>query len=488
MRIIGLKYNLRTRMLRLIPPSPPLTTAEQFALDTLLDQSRLLRVDGGAGGVELRIVGAGRSPTIATARGRGWGIATRDGGVDLDRSVLTLVVELAGAVLEQRSEARDRYERVPPTENALVRDGGEREPVVGHIAIALRQAAIAAAGRKACALLTPWPDGKRWAMAMSHDLDVVSLWPAYTAVRAVELLGKGDVGRTVRVLVNAGLGVFGNPVWRAAQHILRVERERGVRSTWFVLAGTPTFDTMRAGDLTYAPEAGLARRVIADVLAAGHEVGLHGSFATFVARDRFAEQRGRLASIAGAPAAGVRQHFLRMRPGESHVAMVDAGFTYDSTFGFSERNGFRLGVADVIPVWDHRGQRALAIDEVPFTWMDRALSKHRNIEDPVVWVDDAFAIARAVRGVEGVWNGIWHPNMDDALGFPGAPAAFRALVDGLVAEKPWSATLGEIVAWRRARRAARAPAAPDTGTIRLRGAANVTLEDRDGRPLKHVAA
>lgn len=475
-------------MLRLTPPTPPLTPAEQFALDTVVDQSRLLRVEGGAG-IELRIEGDGRSPTIAAARGRGWCITPRDGAVHLERRLLSLVAELAGAVLEQRTEAADRYGRVPPMENALVRAGEEREPVVGHIAAALRKAALAAADRKQCALLAPWPDGKRWAMALTHDLDVVALWPAYTAMRVGELLGRGHLQGAVRVMLSAAGGVANNPVRRAASEILRLEKHRNVRSTWFVLAGTPTFASMRAGDLTYAPEHPLVRTLLTELNANGHEVGLHGSFASFVSREVFAEQRNRLAAVAGGQAAGVRQHFLRMRPGVSHVAMSESGFQYDSTFGFSDRNGFRLGLADVVPVWDERGQRTLPLDEVPFVWMDRALSKYRNIEDPGVWVDDALAIAKAVREVEGVWNGIWHPNMDDALGFPGAPIAFRALLDELLKQSPWSATLGEIVAWRRARRAARATAAPASGPIPLKtSGVALSLEDRTGKPIAHVTA
>src|SRR5256885_6263019 len=35
--------------------------------------------------------------------------------------------------------------------------------------------------------------------------------------------------------------------------LLETERQHGVLSTWFVLCGTPTLATMRAGDLTYRP-------------------------------------------------------------------------------------------------------------------------------------------------------------------------------------------------------------------------------------------
>jgi hypothetical protein len=224
----------------------------------------------------------------------------------------------------------------------------------------------------------------------------------------------------------------------------------------------------------------------------GCEIGLHGSFASFTSVEEFGRQRQRLAAIAGGAPAGVRQHFLRLRPGVTHRAMADAGFVYDSTAGFPERNGFRLGVADVVPVWDDRGQRASTLEEAPFVWMDRALSKYHHVEDPTVWIEDALAVAKACREVEGVWTGIWHPNMDASLGFPGASEAFNRLCTALIADGPWSATLGEIVAWRRARRTARALGVTPSGAIRLRAAAGasshpLSLEDPAGKRLDHVA-
>ncbi len=478
-------------MLRLIPPAPPLTPAEQFALDTIVDLSRILLADAGEGIVlHVRSEG-GPTPTIAEARGRQWCIEPRDGVVTLQRPLLSLVADIAGATQEQRTDAADRYGRVPPTENALVRTGDERDPVVGRIAAALRSAAIASADRRPLLLLAPWPNGKRWAMAMSHDLDVVSAWPVFTGLRLAELARKGDIARATSVAASALASIGRDPVWRAARRLLDTERAHGVRSTWFIIAGTPTLATMSAGDITYAPESSLARRIMGAAAEDGHELGLHGSFAAFVSRETLAEQRARLAAITGATVGGVRQHFLRMRPGVSHVAMAGAGFGYDSTFGFSERNGFRLGVADVVPVWDDRNQRVLDLQEAPFVWMDRALSKYRGIEDPAAWIDDALAIARACREVDGLWTGVWHPNLDPALGYPGAPLGFDSLLSGLLAHSPWAATLGEIVQWRRARRTVRAVAVvtDSSGPVRLRvpiDAPGLALEDADGRPVPYV--
>jgi len=476
-------------MLHLTEQVPALDAASRYALDTLVDLSRLLRAETDAA-VELRVVNGPGAMTLEDCRRREWGIAAADGVVTIERAGLALLAEVVGAIAEQRSTAADRYGRVPPSVNALVARGIEREPHVNHAASALRAAALRAA-RGPVALVAPWPDGKRWAIAMTHDLDVVSGWPAFAGLRLVELLRKGETGRFLGVLASAGRATLagGDPVSASAAHVIATVQSAGIRSTWFVITGTPTLTSIRQGDVTYTPESPRAVRIIRSARDAGAEVGLHGSFETYVTTALFARQRDRLRAIVGdsTDIRGVRQHFLRMRPGVSHRAMQDAGFRYDSTFGFPDRNGFRLGVADVVRVWHDAGGAALDLEEVPFIWMDRALSKYRGVEDPGAWIDDALALARICESVEGVWTGIWHPNLSDALGFPGAPRAFERLVREIMARSPWSATMGEIVTWRRARRDARAAGRDGSGRIRLRTSdPRVRLEDGTGRPLATV--
>ena len=243
---------------------------------------------------------------------------------------------------------------------------------------------------------------------------------------------------------------------------------------------------MRAGDLTYRPESAKARGILAQVRAAGHEIGLHGSFATLDDHSAFAEQRRRLEGIAGAPVRGIRQHYVRIHPGVTEYAMVQAGFEYDTTFGFPDRNGFRLGVADVVPRWDAERNQRIAIDEAPFTWMDRALSKYRGVEDPSAWSHDALELAATAREVGGLWVGLWHPNLTPALGFPDAPAAYATTIAGVLAESPFVAPLDVLVQWRRARRGVRVRAIRSDGSVEAEAAVaapaafQLRLEDAEG--------
>jgi len=182
-----------------VNPDASLTAAERFALDVLIDLSAVLRYEGTGDVVQLRVVdGSSADDTAAALRARGWGITPSDGIVTVERALLRFVIDVAGAEDEQRSRAADRYQRVPATATRVVREAVEREPVVSRAAVALSHAVRAAAGPRPVRLIDAWPNGRHWAAALTHDLDVVDWWPAFTLLRLTELARHGELARAAR--------------------------------------------------------------------------------------------------------------------------------------------------------------------------------------------------------------------------------------------------------------------------------------------------
>jgi len=393
------------------------------------------------------------------------GLASLAGDLDLLRvdpaggkvlvaaSALEAVARVVLAEAEANSSATDRHGRVPSEENEPVRAGVDRLPVISSLARRLRQAVVAAAGSRRVRFVSPWPWGHRWAAAVTHDVDVLDWWPVFSAARVLELVRKGEIARAVRVL--AAATADRHPVRGALRRILEIEREHSVISTWFFLHRRSTVAGFFRGDVSYQPEGSRSRDALASVGAGGHEIALHGSFATGSNSSDFTAEREALQQAIGGAVRGIRQHFLRMRPGHTQEYMSVAGFGYDASFGYPDRNGFRLGVADVVSARHTTDSAGPTLDLVPLVWMDRAQSKYQGIEDPQRWTEEALVLAERCRSVEGIWVGLWHPNLATALGFPDAVAAFERLVSGLAQEKPWFASVGDIVEWRRLRRSVR---------------------------------
>jgi hypothetical protein len=407
-----------------------------------------------------------------------------DGEVRISKAALRGIAEVAGAASEQRSSARDRHGRVPSAENPLVAAGQSRRPVVSLLAMEFRRAVLAVAGRRPVRSLAPWPEGHRWAAAVTHDLDVVDWWPLFPFQRMTELALKGKWDLIGRVGRAARRSIGKDPVSRGVHAALQLEAHHGIRASWFVICSRPGLRSLLSGDSTYRPDGPAARRILAALMQAGHEVGLHGSFATATDGRRMASQRRTLSRLTGAPVTGVRQHFLRMHPGRTQQIMVEAGLEYDATWGFADRNGFRLGVADVVPAWDADREASTPLDLVPLIWMDRALSKYAGVEEPGRWIEDARELVRECKSVEGCWVGLWHPNTMEALGFPGAEPAFVSLLQALADDRPYFASLQKIVQWRRFRRSVRATRITADGRVALTTAAGhrtlIAIEDEAG--------
>src|SRR5207245_11271300 len=99
--------------------------------------------------------------------------------------------------------------------------------------------------------------------------------------------------------------------------------------------------------------------------------------------------------------------------------------------------------------------RAFACDGAAVWGVDRRAATYVRVEDPAAWVADGAALAEACRKVEGLWVGVWHPNLTPPLGYPGAPEGFRALLSRIVAQDPFLGPLRTMVEWRAARRSLR---------------------------------
>src|SRR5262249_12150778 len=100
--------------------------------------------------------------------------------------------------------------------------------------------------------------------------------------------------------------------------------------------------------------------------AAGGEIGLHGIDAWFessLGRD----ESQRISQFSGKSGVGVRMHWL-YRNERTPEVLEDAGFPYDSTFGYNETVGYRAGTSQVF-----KPLKVKELLELPMHVMDTAL-------------------------------------------------------------------------------------------------------------------
>jgi len=236
--------------------------------------------------------------------------------------------------------------------------------------------------RRSLGLEPPRWRGARFAVALTHDVDVPWRWTGRAVRGSAARLKSHVLARRGSAAVREARALVGMPLhrlrgtdpnWRFGE-LLQAEREHGASSTFFLLAGhndprdgaSPgTYDRLRP-------------RLVESILAGGGEVGLHGSY--LAARDRalLAAELGVLREL-GAEVRGQRYHYLRLDPHANLEPLPDLGLRYDSTLGFPDAPGFRAGIAQPFRPWDAAADRPLDLVEIPLAAMDVTLGEQRYL-------------------------------------------------------------------------------------------------------------
>jgi peptidoglycan/xylan/chitin deacetylase (PgdA/CDA1 family) len=277
--------------------------------------------------------------------------------------------------------------------------------------------------------------GARFAVALTHDVDVPWRWTRIGLLGAAARLKGHALGGRVGPTVHEARGLARVPLhklrgtdpnWRFTE-IAAQERGHDVRSTFFLMAG----HGHRADGA--APEAydRLRPRLVETLLEGGAEVGLHGSYLAAEDLERLARERALLAQLDG-PLIGHRYHYLRVDPHRNLAPLAGVGFRYDTSLGFPDALGFRAGIAHPFRPWDFAQDGPADLVEVPLAAMDATLAEERY-----AGLSAAEAKPRVLelldRAAEqgGAFSILWHPERFDGPSAQGWDALYFELVDAV---------------------------------------------------------
>jgi len=291
-----------------------------------------------------------------------------------------------------------------------------------------------------------WPDAKPFAVFASHDVDRTRKtfqYPYYFA-QALRKLDWVAAGAQVVSLIAKLLGR--DPYWNF-DRIMALERQLGVRSTFFFLHETGRLVLTSPRSLVlyggrYKLRSPSIRRVIGSLNVEGWEVGLHGSYESFRDGRLLRKEKELLEEILGGPVRGVRQHYLNMREPETWQNQVSALLSYDSTVGFADRGGFRMGTS--FPFFPAASQDD-GILEIPLSLMDGAAFRY-----PAPW-KVTESIAESVVRVCGVLVVDWHQRHFNRFEGRGYEELYRKLLEYCRAGNAWFAKGHQIDRWWRQR-------------------------------------
>ena len=274
--------------------------------------------------------------------------------------------------------------------------------------------------------------GARFAVALTHDVDTPWRWTrigvrgAAARLKSHALAGRGRAAlREARALSTVPVHRLRrtDPNW-SFERVLGIERERGARSTFFVMGGHGHAADGAAPE-TYAR---LRPRLVDALRSGGAEIALHGSYTAADDPALLAEEKETVEELAG-QVRGQRYHYLRVDPHANLAPLERLGFAYDSSLGYAGAIGFRAGIVHPFQPWDFEREQPLELVEIPLAVMDatfeeRYLGLSAEAAEPHVLrlLEDA-----AERG--GGFAILWHTDRFDPGSSQGWDRLYERVID-----------------------------------------------------------
>jgi hypothetical protein len=269
---------------------------------------------------------------------------------------------------------------------------------------------------------------RRFEIVPSHDLDHPFYWQWRTGFVEVvgDLVRRRDTPRALRNardLVATKLGRRKDPYDTTGELMTRSE-QAGVVSQ---------FNVMTGGDTPHDPrheyDTPAIRSMLEAIVKRGHHVGFHPSYAAYDDTERFGAELATLRSMAPAPIAGGREHYLRFAAPLTWRIWDEHGLKVDSTLGFAEEAGFRTGCCYSYPVFDFERRKPLALVEQPLLAMDVTFVNYRELS-PEATRQALAALRTTVERFSGELTILWHNSSLTGTWTPYRPVYEQLLIPG----------------------------------------------------------
>ena len=257
-------------------------------------------------------------------------------------------------------------------------------------------------------------------VCLTHDVDRVRKTYQYVT-KTLKALTKGRFGKAWYMLWQ--MSVKQSPYW-GFDVVREIEEQHGVKSTFFFLEESAKVQWLKPKSYKIAlgryhvnePEVAAVMR---ELDAAGWEIGLHGSYYSYDNPELLKREKAAVESVLGHEIIGIRQHYLNWNE-KTWRYQQEAGFKYDSTWGFTRAIGFKE--EKVKPFHPIDGGDFC---EIPLTIMDSCFASTKDrwerLEEIIAEIDKQNAVL--------VIN--FHTNNFDEVEFPEYKSNYVRLIETL---------------------------------------------------------
>ena len=244
-----------------------------------------------------------------------------------------------------------------------------------------------------------YPERKKFAVCLTHDIDVVYLSKQSIILGAAKSLLIQHQIKTALQIPFYNINKNWNPWWNF-KDIMALEEKYGAKSSFYFL-------TLNKGDLDFNFKVEDLEHEIGNIADNSWEVGLHGGHNAYNNFDEIEEKKKRLEKVLGKKVVGYRNHFLKFKVPDTWELLSKAGFKYDATFGYADCVGFRNGMCHPFRPFNLDTGKEIDILEIPLTIMDCTLFDYMKLDMEGAWKITKLLIDTVER-YNGVITILWH--------------------------------------------------------------------------------
>ena len=274
---------------------------------------------------------------------------------------------------ETVQDIKDEHDCFPPMASLGHKEGFLHRPIVNEYAELLWSwihSLQPELSRK-----TLWPEGKEFAICLTHDIDSLTKYPSAPKILRVGItqLRRQKPRWYLEMARNylAMLFHLRKGPYETLDDIVKLEGQYGFRSSFYFKAGD---SSIHDENLVGRPKAVSIIRRMEDK---GWEVGLHAGYNTYKDVRIMSQERDEVDRAVSKRNYGCRQHCLRWKTPDTWRIQEKLGLLYDTSLGFNDELGFRCGICVPFKPFDIKENRELDIWELPLTVMDASFDSPR---------------------------------------------------------------------------------------------------------------
>lgn len=243
-----------------------------------------------------------------------------------------------------------------------------------------------------------FPEYKTFAVCLTHDIDDIYPPLSHSVLSSVQYLKNLNFKDSAAQFLWKLKGKEYSPYLNLLK-IMDLEASYGAKSSFYFIATEA--DPIR---FRYAVED--IEHHLKEISARGWEVGLHGGYYSYNSLETVKIEKKRLEIVLGKTVVGFRNHYLRFKVPDSWEILADAGFSYDSTLGYSNSIGFRNGMCHPFRPYNLSTGKEVDILEIPLVVMDVALfAGSKSLEEAWVCTKNLIDTTASLNGVITL---LWH--------------------------------------------------------------------------------